>query len=80
MVKENNNMPKNTIKNAKEYNKKARAKYNAEYTKEMRKSYMIVCNNKTDISIIDKLNSVSNKNDYIRQLILADIRNNDKKI
>ena len=44
-----------------------------DWSKEHRTSFTPKFNNDTDRDIIDKLNSVENKTDYLRKLIRADI-------
>ena len=49
------------------------------YRKKAMRSYSIVFHNSNDADIIDKLDSVGNKNDYIRQLIRRDIEKNQNE-
>nr|DAT55025.1 MAG TPA: hypothetical protein [Caudoviricetes sp.] len=51
-------------------------KYDQKFHKENYKRYGILFRLGMDDSIIKKLESVPNKTDYIRQLILADIEKN----
>jgi len=71
-------MAKNTEKNAKEYNKNARAKYSKKYNKEMIKTIGIKCNIETEYQIIHKMETVSNKSEYIKTLIRKDITKDNK--
>lgn len=56
-------------------------KYEAQerYDKENTLQVKLKLNKKTDASIIDKLNSVGNKQGYIKELIRADISKEDAK-
>lgn len=45
------------------------------YNKQNTKQYAFRFNVKTDAAIIARLDSVPNKSDYVRQLILKDIEN-----
>lgn len=49
-------------------------KYNKQYQKENMKRFILTFHNVNDKEVIEKLNSVKNRADYIRQLILADIK------
>ncbi len=55
----------------KKFNK---AEYDKEFHKENYKMFVTRFSKFSDKSIIEKLESVENKTDYIRQLILADIQ------
>lgn len=55
----------------KKFNK---AEYDKEFHKENYKMFVTRFSKFSDKSIIEKLESVDNKTDYIRQLILADIQ------
>ena len=48
-----------------------------EYLKNLKRRYQIVFNKEKDAEVIEKMDSVSNKNDYIRTLILDDIKNQE---
>lgn len=61
---------KEQIKKEKQY------KYISEYRKNHCKQYAIKLNLINDVDIISKLESVENKTNYIRDLILKDIKNN----
>lgn len=52
---------------------------NARWDKDNTKSYGFKCFYKTDQDIIDKLDSLDNKNAYIKSLIRQDIQNNPDK-
>lgn len=52
---------------------KAAQKRYQELHKDDRKSILLSYNKETDRAILQKLEAQTNKNDYIRQLILADI-------
>ena len=52
---------------------KAQYKANRKYQKANTKSYGFMLNKKYDAELIEKLDSVPNKTDYIRQLIKADL-------
>ena len=56
----------------KTYQRKATNKYHKEKTT----TISVRFHNINDLEVINKLNSVPNKTDYIRQLILADINKN----
>ena len=56
--------------------KKAKERRINAYNREKKTAYLLRYNNEYDKEIIEKLNSVENRNDYIRQLILADIKKN----
>ena len=47
-------------------------RYNAKYTRQIK----FVCNVNTEQDILDKLDSIENKNGYIKALIRADIAKN----
>lgn len=47
-------------------------RYNAKYVRQIK----FVCNTNTEQDILDKLDSVENKNGYIKALIRADIEKN----
>lgn len=49
-----------------------------EYVKRCKTSYTFKFNNETDKAVIEKLNSLKNKSNYLRHLILQDIEKNDK--
>ena len=57
---------------AKKYSKNAVNKYH----REKMTCVAVKFHNVHDLEVINKLNSVPNKTDYIRQLILADIHKN----
>lgn len=57
----------------KKFNK---AEYDKEFHKENYKMYVTRFSKVSDKLIIEKLESVENKTDYIRKLILADIEKN----
>ena len=61
-------MPKE--KKEKKFNK---LEYDNKFHKENYKRYSIMFRTGSDDSVIEKLNSVPNKIDYIRQLVLDDI-------
>ena len=67
-------MAKNTKKNSLDSNKAARDRY----IRANIKVVTVPCNinNEADIKIIEKLSNVTNKTDYIRQLVSNDIRLN----
>ena len=67
-------MAKNTKKNSLDSNKAARDRY----IRANIKVVTVPCNinNEDDIKIIEKLSNVTNKTDYIRQLVSNDIRLN----
>lgn len=67
-------MAKNTKKNSLDSNKAARDRY----IRANIKVVTIPCNinNEDDVKIIEKLSNVTNKTDYIRQLVSNDIRLN----
>ena len=44
-----------------------------EYNKQNRSRYLLAFSNKYDKEVVKKLESVENKSDYVRQLILKDI-------
>lgn len=52
---------------------KAQYKANRKYQKNNTKSYGVMFNKKYDAEIIQKLDSVPNKTEYIRSLIKADL-------
>lgn len=52
---------------------KASLDYIANYNKQQTTSFHLKLNNKHDADVIDKLNSVDNKQGYIKQLIRDDI-------
>lgn len=51
-----------------DFNKFDKAKYSAYYHKEKMKAYTFRFNKRTDADIIEKLDSVDNKMDYLRSL------------
>jgi len=53
--------------------KKYQLKATAKYQKANMTAVKVRFHNTSDLEVINKLNSVPNKTDYIRQLILADI-------
>lgn len=53
----------------------AQAKYKAAFTKQI----ALHLNTRTDVDILEKLDSVPNKAGYIKALIRADIEKEDKK-
>lgn len=55
----------------KKFNK---AEYDLDFDKKNCTKFGLKFNNVNDKEIIEKLHSIGNKNDYIRQLILADIQ------
>ena len=55
----------------KKFNK---AEYDLKFDKKNCTKFGLKFNNINDKEIIEKLHSIGNKNDYIRQLILADIQ------
>lgn len=55
----------------KKFNK---AEYDLNFNKKNCAKFSLKFNNINDKEIIEKLHSIGNKNDYIRQLILADIQ------
>lgn len=54
--------------------KKAQNAINLKYKKEKATAFTFRYYNSTDVEVIAKLKSVSNKCDYVRQLILKDIK------
>lgn len=54
----------------KKFNK---ADYDLKYERENCLRFGVKFNNKTDAEVVNKLKSVPNKTDYIRQLVLNDI-------
>ena len=54
--------------------KKYELKATAKYQKANMKSFQIRFHNTHDRDVINKLQSVENKTDYIRQLILSDLK------
>ena len=56
-----------------EYAKRTNYQANKKYDKENTKRYAFKLNLKTDKEVIEKLDAVPNKTDYIRQLILSDL-------
>ena len=52
----------------------AKRRANAKYDKGHCKTYLLKLNRKTDVDIINMLESVPNKQGYIKALIRADIR------
>ncbi len=75
-MKENMTMPR-----SKESLEK-KLKYNENYTKENTTLIAIRMQNKKDMDVIKKINSMPNKAEYIRQLVRADMQakqNPDKK-
>ncbi len=57
----------------KKFNK---AEYDLNFNKKNCTKFSLKFNNVNDKEIIEKLQSIGNKNDYIRQLVLADIEKN----
>ena len=53
-----------------------RAEYDLNFNKKNCTKFSLKFNNVNDKEIIEKLQSIGNKNDYIRQLVLADIEKN----
>lgn len=53
--------------------KRAQAKYDKEKRKLVRKQYLFALYYATDQSVIDKLDSVESRTDYIRQLVRYDM-------
>lgn len=52
-------------------------KTHKEYLKNLKRRYQIVFNKEKDAKVIEKMDSVSNKNDYVRSLVLNDIKNQE---
>jgi len=61
-----------------EEKKRATLEKVARYQKKAMTSYCVRFHNASDKLVLDKLNRVENKTDYIRQLILKDIEENEK--
>ncbi len=59
-------------------NSEARIRANAKYDKSNTQRFAIKLNKNTDKEIIDKLNSVDNKQGYIKKLIMDDITKNEE--
>lgn len=57
-----------------EYGKRTNYAANTAYLKKNARSISIRLFKNTDAEVLEKLDSVENKTDYIRQLILADIK------
>lgn len=51
-----------------------RTVYKNDYQKKTATKFSIIFRNEKDSEVIEKMKSVPNKSDYIRQLILADIQ------
>ena len=55
-------------------NKFDKNKYDQKFHRENYTRYVLSFRNNSDTELIQKLNSIPNKTDYIRQLVLADIK------
>lgn len=56
---------------------KAKIKAQARYDKENTHAYILKLNKKTDADILEKMNDVSNKQGYIKELVRKDMQNRD---